>query len=50
VAQYLRDHDSFQMDQLIDIVAMDYPEQTRRFGVTYHLMSLRWNQRMLLKT
>ena len=50
VAQYLRDQDSFQMDQLIDVVAMDFPEQTRRFGVTYHLLSVRWNQRMLLKT
>jgi len=49
VAQFLRDHDSSQMEQLIEISAADYPERAQRFEVIYYLLSVRWNQRVTLK-
>lgn len=49
VAQFLRDYTGTQMEQLIDIVGVDYPENEKRFEVMYHLLSVRWNQRIVLK-
>ena len=49
VLTYLRDHGDYLFKQLIDICAVDYPERVPRFEVVYHLLSLRYNQRLRLK-
>ena len=49
VLTYLRDHGDYLFKQLIDICAVDYPERRQRFEVVYHLLSLRYNQRLRLK-
>jgi NADH-quinone oxidoreductase subunit C len=45
----LRDDDSTQMSQLIDICGVDYPEREERFDVVYHLLSMRKNERVRVK-
>jgi NADH-quinone oxidoreductase subunit C len=49
VLTILRDHESCQFKQLIDICSVDYPERLQRFDVVYHLLSLTYNQRIRLK-
>ena len=49
VLTILRDHESCQFKQLIDICSVDYPERPQRFDVVYHLLSLTYNQRIRLK-
>jgi NADH/F420H2 dehydrogenase subunit C len=49
VAQFLRDYNGTQMEQLMDIVGVDYPEKEKRFEIIYYLLSVRWNQRITLK-
>jgi NADH-quinone oxidoreductase subunit C len=46
---YLRDHQDFRFQQLIDLAGADYPERERRFEVIYHLLSLTKNLRVRLK-
>ncbi|MDP3855569.1 NADH-quinone oxidoreductase subunit C [Phenylobacterium sp.] len=46
---YLRDHQDYQFQQLIDLCGVDYPERVRRFDVVYHLLSLTQNHRVRLK-
>merc|ERR1712000_798571 len=48
VAQFLRDYNGTQMEQLMDIVGVDYPEKEKRFEIIYYLLSVRWNQRITL--
>jgi NADH-quinone oxidoreductase subunit C len=50
VLSYLRDDPSCQFEVLIDICGVDYPDRPKRFEVVYHLLSLRLNQRIRVKT
>ena len=50
VLRYLRDQGTCQYKSLIDITAVDYPGRERRFDVVYHLLSMRQNQRIRVKT
>jgi NADH-quinone oxidoreductase subunit C len=45
----LRDHKQFCFDQLVDIVSVDYPKATKRFELTYHLLSHKYNKRIFIK-
>ena len=46
----LRDDARCQFTVLIDICGVDYPERTKRFDVVYHLLSLKQNIRIRVKT
>lgn len=50
VLRVLRDHSRFQMKVLSDMTAVDFPTQERRFQVVYSLLSIRWCNRVLVKT
>ena len=45
----LRDDPATQMEILIDIAGVDYPDRAQRFEVVYHLLSPRLNQRIRVK-
>ncbi|MEQ8967161.1 MAG: NADH-quinone oxidoreductase subunit C [Azospirillaceae bacterium] len=47
---YLRDDAACQFAMLVDITAADYPDREQRFEVVYHLLSLKQNQRIRVKT
>jgi NADH-quinone oxidoreductase subunit C len=49
VLRRLRDDERTQMEILIDIAGVDYPERAQRFEVVYHLLSPRLNQRLRVK-
>jgi len=49
VLTLLRDDQNCQFKQLVDVTAVDHPEQAERFVVVYNLLSLRQNQRIRLK-
>jgi NADH-quinone oxidoreductase subunit C len=46
----LKDDSNLQFDQLIDLTAIDYPSQNKRFHMVYLLMSMTLNQRILIKS
>lgn len=46
---FLRDDARCQFKELIDLTAVDYPEQEKRFEVIYNLLSIRYNNRIMLK-
>lgn len=46
---WLRDDSRTDCQQLIDLTAVDYPEQENRFEVCYQLLSLAHNHRLLVK-
>ena len=46
----LRDHPACGFRQLIDITAIDYPDQQARFKIVYNLLSHTHNQRLLITT
>ncbi|WP_207216296.1 NADH-quinone oxidoreductase subunit C [Candidatus Finniella inopinata] len=46
----LRDHHDCSFRQLIDITAIDYPNQQARFKVIYNMLSHHHNQRLILTT
>ena len=50
VLRYLRDEPKCQFSCLIDICGVDYPGRPNRFDVVYHLLSLRLNHRIRVKT
>jgi len=50
VVRHLRDEGTHQYKTLVDITAVDYPGRERRFDVVYHLLSMRQNQRIRIKT
>lgn len=50
VLGYLRDDPAMQFKELVDICGADYPDRERRFEVVYHLLSLKHNQRVRVKT
>ena len=46
---YLRDDQNCQFKQLVDITAVDHPDQPERFEIVYNLLSLKHNQRIRVK-
>lgn len=50
VLHFLRDHTTCQFKSLMEITAVDYPEKEKRFEVVYMLLSVRYNQRIIVKT
>jgi NADH-quinone oxidoreductase subunit C len=49
VLTYLRDDPAMLFRQLVDITAVDFPDEEPRFEVVYHLLSLHHNQRLRVK-
>ncbi len=49
VLTHLRDDTNCQLNQLIDLCGVDYPERENRFDVVYHLLSLRQNHRVRVR-
>ena len=49
--QFLRDDESFQMQMLIDLTAVDYLDSKRipRFDIVYHFHSLKFQHRLRVK-
>lgn len=47
---FLRDHTLTQFKVLMDISGADYPTRSQRFEVNYHLLSIRNNARIRVKT
>ena len=45
----LHSNPAFSFDQLIDLTAVDYPDQNPRFEVVYLLLSTTINQRLIVK-
>jgi NADH-quinone oxidoreductase subunit C len=45
----LRDDHNCQFKQLVDLTAVDHPDQAERFEVVYNLLSLKLNQRVRVK-
>jgi NADH-quinone oxidoreductase subunit C len=50
VLTFLRDDPKCSFTVLCDICGVDYPDRQLRFEVVYHLLSMRLNQRIRLKT
>lgn len=50
VLHYLRDHTNTQYKCVVDICGADYPTRTNRFEVVYHLLSVKHNSRIRVKT
>jgi NADH-quinone oxidoreductase subunit C len=48
--KFLRDDSACQFTVLIDITAVDWPTRERRFDLVYHLLSMRQNQRVRVKS
>lgn len=48
--QFLRDHTQTQFKALMDVSGADYPTRSQRFEVVYHLLSIRYNARIRVKT
>lgn len=49
VLRVLRDDAALQLNQLIDICGVDYPERPERFEVVYHLLGMRHNIRLRVR-
>ena len=49
VLMILRDHERFDMEQMVDLFAVDYLGSDPRFEVTIHLLSHRLHQRLFIK-
>ncbi|BGO89197.1 hypothetical protein NBRC10512_005969 [Rhodotorula toruloides] len=50
VMYFLRDHTNTQFKQVMDICGADYPTRGKRFEVVYHLLSVRHQSRIRVKT
>jgi len=50
VLHFLRDHTQTQFKALMDVSGADYPTRSQRFEVVYHLLSVRYNARIRVKT
>jgi NADH dehydrogenase (ubiquinone) Fe-S protein 3 len=50
ILTFLKYHTNCQFKVLIDICAVDFPERQLRFEVIYHLLSIRFNTRIRVKT
>jgi NADH-quinone oxidoreductase subunit C len=50
VLLYLRDHPEYRFSQLVNLCGVDYlTSKKKRFEVVYHLLSLKWNGRLVVK-
>lgn len=49
LCEFLRDDSHCQINQLVDVTAVDWPEREPRFDVVYHLHSLTKKHRIRLK-
>ena len=49
VLSFLRDDANCQFKQLMDVCGIDHPEQEKRYGVVYNLLSLTLNLRIRVK-
>jgi len=47
---FLKKFSLFNYKILMDIVAVDYPTRNKRFELIYTLLSVRFNNRLLIKT
>jgi NADH:ubiquinone oxidoreductase subunit K len=47
---FLKKHTTSQMEQLIDLTAVDYPSRKLRFEVIYQFLSITYNQRITIST
>ncbi len=50
VLMFLRDHSQLRFSQLVDLTGVDYPKETIRYQLIYHLLSHTTNQRLMVKT
>ena len=50
VMTFLRDHTNTQYKQVIDICGVDFPTRSSRFEVVYHLLSVKHDSRIRVKT
>ena len=50
VLYFLKNHHNCQFTSIIDIGGMDVPTREYRFEIIYHLLSLRFNSRIRIKT
>jgi NADH-quinone oxidoreductase subunit C len=48
IARFLRDNDGLSFDSLMLLSGMDYTKG--KLGVVYHLYSLKWNHKIVIKT
>jgi len=48
VILFIKNNENFKFRQLIDITAVDYPENSQRFKIVYLFLSHEFNQRILL--
>ena len=48
VTLFIKSNENTKFRQLIDITAIDYPENTKRFKVVYLFLSHEFNQRIIL--
>ena len=48
--QKLKNSELFSFDQLIDITAIDYPSREKRFELIYIFLSMKKNNRIILRT
>ncbi|CAO1618514.1 unnamed protein product [Parajaminaea phylloscopi] len=47
---FLRDHTQTQFRAMMDVSGADYPTRSQRFEVVYHLLSIKYNSRIRVKT
>jgi NADH dehydrogenase (ubiquinone) Fe-S protein 3 len=50
VMTFLRDHSACQFKQVVEIAGVDYPTRSNRFEIVYCLLSVRYNNRIIIKT
>ena len=50
VMEFLRNDSNCKFEVLCDVCGVDYPAREKRFDVVYNLLSLRHNQRVIVKT
>jgi NADH-quinone oxidoreductase subunit C len=50
IIEFLKNDPRLQLDFLVDITAVDFPERKPRFDIVYHLLSLSFNRRLRIKT
>jgi len=49
VLSFLRDHTELRFSQLLDIWGVDHPERKERFEVSYMLLSIKLNTRVIIR-
>ncbi|KAL8291746.1 hypothetical protein RQP46_002004 [Phenoliferia psychrophenolica] len=50
VMTFLKEHTNTQYKQVIDLCGVDFPTRSHRFEVVYHLLSVKHNSRIRVKT